>query len=510
MRKRVGEDGMAGAPSDAGHDKSDSHGGGGLRGDVANICLLLLLYVLQGIPLGLAAAIPMMLQNRGVTYSQQAEFSFAFWPFSLKLLWAPIVDACYVSRFGRRKSWLVPVQYLIGLFLLVLSSRAESLIGGEHEKPNVAQLTTVFFSLNFLAATQDIAVDGWALTILQKRNVGHASTCNSVGQSAGYFLGFVVFIALESAEFCNKYLRAVPQAQGLVTFSGFMFFWAVVFLLTTTAVALFKHESPLNRDGTRDPELDVRETYSQLVRITSLKPVRTLIAILLTVKIGFSAADAVTGLKLVEAGVPKDRLALMAVPMSPLQVLLPFFISKYTAGPRPMSLFLRAMPWRLLFGLIMAGLVYVTPLFKLEDASFPLSYYGLILVVFVLHQVALYSMFVSVMAFFARISDPAVGGTYMTLLNTVTNLGGNWPATMMLWMVDQLTWKTCPSGLGCSTNADCGEGEAALCTTTLDGYYIESLACACFGFLWLLWGRHRLLRLQSLDLSAWRYRKIGV
>ena len=67
--------------------------------------------------------------------------------------------------------------------------------------------------------------------------------------------------------------------------TGFMFFWAAVFLLTTTAVALFKHESPLNRDGTRDPELDVRETYSQLVRITSLRPVRTLIVILLTVKV---------------------------------------------------------------------------------------------------------------------------------------------------------------------------------------------------------------------------------
>ena len=221
MRKRAGEDSMTEMPSDAGADRSEQQAaGGGLRGDVSNICLLLLLYVLQGIPLGLAAAIPMMLQNRGVTYSQQAEFSFAFWPFSLKLLWAPVVDACYVTRFGRRKSWLVPVQYLIGLFLLVLSSRADSLIGGEDERPNVAQLTTVFFSLNFLAATQDIAVDGWALTILQKRNVGHASTCNSVGQSAGYFLGFVVFIALESAEFCNKYLGSVPQALGLVTFSG--------------------------------------------------------------------------------------------------------------------------------------------------------------------------------------------------------------------------------------------------------------------------------------------------
>ena len=52
-------------------------------------------------------------------------------------------------------------------------------------------------------------------------------------------------------------------------------------------------------------------------------------------------------------------------------------------------------------------------------------------------------MFVAIMAFFARISDPAVGGTYMTMLNTLTNLGGNWPATLALWSVDHLTWKRC-------------------------------------------------------------------
>jgi len=42
-------------------------------------------------------------------------------------------------------------------------------------------------------------------------------------------------------------------------------------------------------------------------------------------------------------------------------------------------------------------------------------------------------MFVASMAFFAKVSDPAVGGTYMTLLNTLSNLGGNWPATAALW-----------------------------------------------------------------------------
>lgn len=58
----------------------------------------------------------------------------------------------------------------------------------------------------------------------------------------------------------------------------------------------------------------------------------------------------------------------------------------------------------------------------------------------------MYSMFVAVMAFFARVSDPVVGGTYMTLLNTLANLGGNWPSTLALWFVDSLTWRNCEGG----------------------------------------------------------------
>lgn len=52
-------------------------------------------------------------------------------------------------------------------------------------------------------------------------------------------------------------------------------------------------------------------------------------------------------------------------------------------------------------------------------------------------------MFVAVMAFFAKVSDPLVGGTYMTLLNTVSNLGTNWPNTLALWAIDYLTYKKC-------------------------------------------------------------------
>lgn len=56
--------------------------------------------------------------------------------------------------------------------------------------------------------------------MLSRENVGYASTCNSVGQTAGYFMGNVLFLALESADFCNKYLRVEPKDTGIVTLSG--------------------------------------------------------------------------------------------------------------------------------------------------------------------------------------------------------------------------------------------------------------------------------------------------
>ena len=49
-------------------------------------------------------------------------------------------------------------------------------------------------------------------------------------------------------------------------------------------------------------------------------------------KIGFAAADSVTGLKLIEAGVKKESMAMLAVPLIPLQIILPLIISKFTAG----------------------------------------------------------------------------------------------------------------------------------------------------------------------------------
>ena len=57
----------------------------GIRRDLPQIVFLLLLYFLQGVPLGLSASIPLLLQKYGVSYTQQAVFTIAYYPFSFKV-----------------------------------------------------------------------------------------------------------------------------------------------------------------------------------------------------------------------------------------------------------------------------------------------------------------------------------------------------------------------------------------------------------------------------------------
>ena len=52
--------------------------------------------------------------------------------------------------------------------MIILSLKINVFLGEEGNSPQVNLLTCVFFALSFLAATQDIAVDGWALTILSR------------------------------------------------------------------------------------------------------------------------------------------------------------------------------------------------------------------------------------------------------------------------------------------------------------------------------------------------------
>ena len=155
----------------------------------------------------------------------------------------------------------------------------------------------------------------------------------------------------------------------------------------------------------------------------------------------------------------------------------------------------------------MALFVYFTPSFQNYNQTFPWYYYALAVLIFGTQQIFVYSMFVSQMSFFAHVSDPKIGGTYMTLLNTLTNLGSNWVSTAVLYSADHLTWKACSLGGGpCRTAAEeknCGMLGGA-CRPYIDAYYIQVAMCTLAGIVWIIWNYGRMMRLQDLPLSAWQ------
>ena len=130
--------------------------------DRRNFLLLVLLYFLQGVPMGLATGSVPFLLKAHLSYGQIGVFSLASYPYSLKLLWSPIVDAVWSPRFGRRKSWILPIQMMSGFGMLWLGARATKMMeaAGADGGAGVWGFTGWWFFLVFMCATQDIAVDG--------------------------------------------------------------------------------------------------------------------------------------------------------------------------------------------------------------------------------------------------------------------------------------------------------------------------------------------------------------
>ena len=189
-----------------------------------------------------------------MSYTKIGIFTLAAYPYSFKLLWSPLVDTIYFRSIGRRKSWILPLQTLSAGIMIFYGGWIESRL----KAADAVGVTSLFFVLVLLAATQDIAVDGWALTLLSKKNVGYAATCQTVGMNIGYFTSFTVFLALSDPQFCSAYLGTAPDVP-LVTLSGYMRFWGYVYLVVTAAVAFFKNEHGTfqkgNRNGLLTPSL---------------------------------------------------------------------------------------------------------------------------------------------------------------------------------------------------------------------------------------------------------------
>ena len=145
------------------------------------LAILSALYLVEGLPFGFqAVALPVYLRSHGVSLEAIGLVGALSLPWILKPLWAPLIDRYGSARFGRRKSWIVPLQLALAMTCLLASQVPP-------ERPS--WLLSLVFLMNLFAATQDIAVDGWAVDLLSDEELGPGNAAQVVGYKVGMLTG---------------------------------------------------------------------------------------------------------------------------------------------------------------------------------------------------------------------------------------------------------------------------------------------------------------------------------
>ena len=150
--------------------------------------------MLSMLALGFSSGLPFMLiystlsawlRQSGIERATIGMLSWVSLVYTLKFLWAPVVDRLRLPVIGRllgqRRSWMLLAQAGIASALLALS--------GSDPKTQVAHMALLALLLAFAAATQDVAIDAWRIESAPQRQQGAMAAAYQLGYRLAILVG---------------------------------------------------------------------------------------------------------------------------------------------------------------------------------------------------------------------------------------------------------------------------------------------------------------------------------
>ena len=204
------------------------------------VLIVLLLGFDSGLPLALSGStLQIWMREAGVDLGTIGLFALVGTPYTLKFLWAPLVDALHVPlftrAFGRRRGWLVFSQLLLIAAILLLA-----ICDPAHSPLSVALAALLVAAMS---STQDIVVDAFRVESLPESE----QAAGMASYVFAYRVGMLVSTAGEL--FIVSGYESSGLARGSAWMWGYATMAALVLIGTATALAATEPEQSIRAEA---------------------------------------------------------------------------------------------------------------------------------------------------------------------------------------------------------------------------------------------------------------------
>jgi len=100
-------------------------------------------------------------------------FSLVGLPYTIKVLWAPVMDRFTIPWLGRRRGWIVLTQVLLAALIQALGLSSPSLMPW--------LVAALALAIAFSSASQDIVIDAYRADVLHEKELGAGAATTVVG-----------------------------------------------------------------------------------------------------------------------------------------------------------------------------------------------------------------------------------------------------------------------------------------------------------------------------------------
>ena len=406
-----------------------------------------LLYLTEGIPAGFTnIAVATQMRRAGLSPAVIGAFVGALYlPWAIKWAFGPFVDVLSSDRWGRRRGWILLTQAM--MIVTILAAMPIDFA------TRLWLFTAVVFVHNIFAATQDVAIDALACSVLQDDERGLANGLMFGGQSIGNALGG------------SGVLLLTP----LLGFKTTFVLVAGLIALVTLLVPFPMREAP-GPERPFSPETRLRTVVRQLgvfVRDTGRaflgsRPARFAIALALLPMGGYALSLSLQSNLAVELGLDDARIGYLGIASSALGAVFCIFggwLSDRYGRRRTLALFIAGttLP-TFAMGMAMAHYGWILPISP-QAPHRPVPAHELVYLFWAFTLA--YAVFNGLMygvgtAIFMDVTTPAVAATqftgYMALCNLCYSYSATWQGfTLERWgypatlTIDGLLGLTCLS-----------------------------------------------------------------